>query len=246
MARWAFNNKKTSITIDDLDDKAVKGLINETNDVLQDAIRSGIAYEIPEAMLQHFNKNVYVFSGAKTYAELRELSDLLIDEKGEIKPFSKFYKDVRQVHNDYNEAYLESEYIFAQQSAQMASKWVEFEQDGDEYNLQYRTANDDHVREAHRPLHNVTLPPSDPFWNKFLPPNGWRCRCNVVQVNINRYPQSESTIANDLGYKATYTIGAGGVNTSEMFRFNPGKQNVIFPKTHPYFKDEEIIKKLNE
>lgn len=246
VARWTFDNKKTSITLDDLDNKTVQGLINEINSVLQDALQAGITYEIPEAMLQHFNKNIYVFSGAKTYTELRELSDLLIDDKGEIKSFSKFFKDVRQVHNDYNEAYLESEYIFAQQSAQMASKWVEFERDGDEYNLQYRTANDNRVRYEHQLLHDVTLPPSDPFWAKFFPPNGWRCRCNAVQVRKSRYPQSDSITANDLGNKATYTVGAGGVNTSEMFRFNPGKQNVIFPPHHPYLKDKEVTKKLNE
>lgn len=246
VARWIYDNKRTSITLDDLDNKNAQGLINEINSVLQDALQAGIMYEIPEAMLQHFNKNIYVFSGAKTYAELRELSDLLMDDKGNIKPFAKFFKDVRQVHNDYNQSYLESEYLFATQSAQMASKWVEFEQDGDEYNLQYRTANDSRVRYEHQLLHDITLPPSNPFWAKFFPPNGWRCRCNAVQVRKSRYPQSDSATANDLGEKATYTVGKGGVNTSAMFRFNPGKQKIIFPETHPYFNNKEVTKKLNE
>ena len=78
------------------------------------------------------------------------------------------------------------------------------------------------------------------------PPNGWRCRCNVVQVRVNRYPISDSATANDLGNKATYTIGANGKNTAEMFRFNPGKQETIFPAHHPYLKDKEVTKKLNE
>lgn len=246
VARWTYSEKKTNITPDDLDNKHVQQLVNDINDVLKDALQSGIKYEIPEAMLQHFKQNVYVFSGCKTYAELRELSNLLIDEKGEIKSFSKFFKDVRQVHNEYNKTYLESEYLFATQSAQMASKWVDFEQDGDEYNLQYRTANDNKVRYSHQLLHNTTLPASDPFWNKFFPPNGWRCRCNTVQVRKNRYPESDSTTADDLGNKATYTIGAGGKNTSAMFRFNPGKEKIIFPETHPYFNNKEVVIKLSE
>lgn len=246
VVRWAFSNKKITITPDDLDNRNVQNLITEINSVLQDAVQTGITYEIPEAMIEHFNRNVYVFSGAKTYAELRELSTLLIDEKGEIKSFSKFFKDVRQVYNDYNKAYLESEYIFATQSAQMASKWVEFEQDGDEFNLQYRTANDDRVRYTHELLHDTTLPPSDPFWLEYFPPNGWRCRCDVVQVRKSRYAVSDSATANDLGKQATYTVGAGGVNTSEMFRFNPGKQNTIFPSHHPYFNDKDVVNKLNE
>lgn len=246
VVRWIFDNKKTSVSVDDLDNKIVQGLVNDIYGVFRDAVDTGITYEIPEVMLQHFYKNIYVFSGAKTYAELRELSDLLIDNKGEIKPFYKFFRDVKQIHENYNKAYLESEYLFANQSAQMASKWVEFEKDGDEFNLQYRTANDNRVRYEHQLLHDVTLPPSDPFWSKFFPPNGWRCRCNAVQVRKERYPESDSTTANDLGYKATYTVGKGNVNTSEMFRFNPGKQNVIFPQTHPYFEDSQLSKKLSK
>lgn len=104
VARWAYDNKKTDITPDDLDNKAVRGLATEINTVLQTAVTEGIAYEIPEAILQHLKTNVYVFSGGKTYAELRELSDKLLDENGEIKPFSKFFKDVRTIHDDYNKA----------------------------------------------------------------------------------------------------------------------------------------------
>ena len=43
----------------------------------------------------------------------------------------------------------------------MAVKWHDIAQDGEEYNLQYRTAGDDRVREAHARLDGVTLPPSD-------------------------------------------------------------------------------------
>ncbi|NDV45494.1 hypothetical protein D0T49_00305 [Paludibacter sp. 221] len=248
IARWAYTEKKTVITADDLDNKHIQALTGEINSILQGAISEGIAYEIPAAMLQHLRQNVYVFSGCKTFAELREISDLLVDDKGEIKPFSRFFKDTRRVHNDYNGAYLESEYLFATQSAQMASKWADFEKDGDEYNLQYRTANDDRVRYSHQLLHNITLPPSNPFWSKFMPPNGWRCRCNVVQVRKERYPVSNSENSADLGNKATYTIGAGGKNTSEMFRFNPGKRKTIFPETHPYFKAASalVLKKIEQ
>ena len=235
VARWVYSEKKQTITVDDLENKQIKPLIDGINSVLKEAVTSSIEYNIPESMTNHLLTNVYVFSGAKTYAELRELSDLLRDEKNEIKSFSKFFKDAREIHNNYNKNYLESEYLFATQSAQMASKWADFEKDGDEFNLQYRTANDDRVRDSHQLLHDMTLPPSDPFWSKFFPPNGWRCRCNVVQVRKNRYPVTDSATANEHGEKATYTIGAGGKNTSAMFRFNPGKEKVIFPQTHPYF-----------
>lgn len=245
VARWVHKEKKTKITPDDLSNKHVQGLTNEINEVLQKAMQKGITFEIPAATLQHFKDNVYVFSGCKTYNELRELSDMLIDkESGTIKQFSKFFKDVRSVHETYNKSYLESEHQFATQSANMASKWADFEQYGDRYYLQYRTANDDRVRYSHQLLHNITLPLDDPFWSEFFPPNGWRCRCNTVQVRKSKYEPTDSSNAKELGDKATYTVGAGGKNTSAMFRFNAGKEKMIFPETHPYFNDKEVVKTI--
>lgn len=43
------------------------------------------------------------------------------------------------------------------------------------------------MREAHRRWHNVTLPLSDPWWNTYRPPNGWRCRCRIVGVTQAEY-----------------------------------------------------------
>lgn len=239
--RWIFKQKKSEIQPDDLNDQAVQPLLNSINSVLQDGFNKGIEHRVPYIMKRDLRENIYVFSGAKTYAELKELSGLLLDGDGNIKPFYKFWQEVQGVHTDYNRNYLEAEYIFATQSAQMASKWNEFEADGDRYNLQYRTAYDDRVRESHRLLHDTTLPPSDPFWEKYFPPNGWRCRCTAVQVRKTKYPESNSTQAQQLGSDATD-------GKDNIFRFNPGKESVVFPAHHPYIKnlskpEKEVIKK---
>ena len=227
MARWVFKEKKTGIIPEDLKESTVQPLINETNKVLQDAVRRGIEHTVPVEMKRYLRENVHVFSGLKTYHELKEVGALLMDGET-VKPFNRFWQDVRKVHGNYNQNYLQAEYIFATQSAQMASKWTEFEQDGDRYNLQYRTAYDDRVRESHAALHNTTLPLSDPFWSNYFPPNGWRCRCTTVQVRKSKYPESNSTEARLAGAEAT----AGKNN---LFRFNPGKEKRIFPDKHPYF-----------
>lgn len=249
LARWVFDNKKTNISSDDLDQKHAKALYNGISNVLQDGFNKGIAHNVPFITKRDLTENIYIFSGAKTFAELKELSSLLTDANGHIKPFNKFWQETRSIHSEYNKNYLEAEYIFATQSAMMASKWHEFESDGDRYNLQYRTANDDRVRESHWLLHNTTLPPSDPFWEKYFPPNGWRCRCTVVQVLKRDYDKSDSDQAQAQGAKATYTEGKNGQNTSAIFRFNPGKDEIIFPDHHPYLKalsskDREVVKKI--
>ena len=48
--------------------------------------------------------------------------------------------------------------------------------------LRYVTRNDERVRASHRAWHNVTLPVDDPWWQTHYPPNGWHCRCTVVQL----------------------------------------------------------------
>lgn len=197
------------------------------------SLESGV---IPEAMATHLREDVFLFSGFKTYRELREAADLLRDKDGALKPFSRFYADITAIKERYNRHWLKAEYVFAQASAEMAAKWKEFEEDGDTYDLQYRTAHDDRVRYEHRALHNVTLPASDPFWDEFFPPNGWRCRCTVVQVRQGKYPRSDSATAIQQGREATYQAGKNGVNRAAIFRYNPGKRQVIFPPHHPYYE----------
>lgn len=244
-ARWVFKQKKSEIQPDDLNDQTVQPLLSGINSVLQDGLNRGIGHTVPFVMQSNLSENIYVFSGAKTYAELKELSEKLLDQNGNIKPFSKFWQDVQSIHPQYNQSYLEAEYIFATQSAQMASKWKEFEADGGRYNLRYITAGDNRVRDSHHLLHNITLPPSDPYWEEYFPPNGWRCRCDTVQVRKSKYPESDSQQSIQYGSEAT-----NGKNN--IFRFNPGKQQVVFPDNHPYMKKlsdkeyETLKKKANE
>lgn len=169
---------------------------------------------------------------------------MLQDEKGGIKPYNQFQQEVLKLHESYNVNYLNAEYNFAAATAQMAAKWNDFEQDGDQYHLQFRTAADEKVRRSHAVLHNTTLPPSDPFWNEYMPPLDWNCRCTVAQVLKDKYTPSNSAEAVSNGQKATTRIGKDGVNRAAMFRFNPGKQKVIFPEKHPYFKVQQRVKEI--
>jgi len=227
-------HKKGSFTPEMLKEQPVRDLLNETNRVLQHAVGRGITHDIPISQKRFFENDVFVFSGFKTYNQLKEASLLLIDENGAVKSFDRFKQDILQLENTYNGRYLDAEYNFAVSSAQMASKWLEMEADGDRYNLQYRTANDDRVRPGHATLHEITLPQSNPFWDRFYPPNDWNCRCTAVQVLKDKYPMSNSHEAQQRGDAATTKIGKNNTNSSAIFRFNPGKDKIIFPPTHPY------------
>lgn len=218
-------------------ENAYKQVIYDTNAILQDALSKGIKDNvIPGTLRESLNKDVFLFSALKTNAQLFEASRLLTDIDGKIKSFSKFSQDILKLKSDYNTTYLEAEYQFATSSALMNQKWNDFSKNSSKYNLQYRTAGDERVRQSHAILNNTTLPISDTFWKSYFPPNGWRCRCNVVEVLKDKYEVSDSKTAIYNGEKATTLIGKDGKNKLEIFRFNPGMQKVIFPPTHPYSK----------
>lgn len=184
--------------------------------------------KMSDIMRQRLQRSNYIFSGMKTFHELNEAFPSLLDENGNRKSFERFLNDVRKIDSTYNSNYLRAEYNYVQASAQMAARWEEFAADGDRYNLQYRTMGDNKVRPAHADLHGVTLPMSDPFWEEFYPPNGWNCRCTVVQVRKSKYPTTDHDEAMALGELAT------GKDTKGIFRFNSGKEQKTFPDYNPY------------
>lgn len=219
----------------DLANKEVQPLILETNKVIKEAVTKAIGTEVPEEMLRLLQNDVFVFSGMKTYTQLKEASLLLLNDDKQIKPFATFLQDVKAIDTKYNENYLRAEYQYAIGTAQSAAQWVEYEKDGDRYNLQIRTANDDKVRASHAALHNLTLPQNDPFWKKTWTPFDWGCRCRIIQVLKDKYEVSDKEEASKAADKAI----------PAMFRYNPAIDKVIFPKKHPYFPQHCNGEKLN-
>jgi len=236
---------KKAFTPEMLSEPEPVALISATHDVLAEELGS-LGRSIPDEMARALDENIFLFSGFKTYHELNDASRLLKDEDGGFKPFDRFLQDVQAIDAQYNQNWLYAEYNFATSSTQMAAKWADIERDGDEYDLQYRTALDGLVREEHAALEGITLPPSDKFWNEYYPPNGWNCRCTAVQVLHDKYPLSDSDAACEAGERATTQIGKNGENKAAMFRFNPGKAGKVFPPKHPYYKaPAEAGKKVN-
>lgn len=213
---------------DMLSNPAVRSLIEETYNTLNGAINTAIRTETPPELTAALQNNAFIFSGFKTYHSLSEVGLALTDADGHAKSFETFRKDVEAIDKKYNRNYLYAEYNHAIHTSQMAVKWHQFVADGDEYWLQYRTAGDERVRDAHAALDGTTLPPSDPFWNSYLPPNGWNCRCDVDQVLRSDYKMSDPETAMARGDACTEDT------KSQIFRYNAGKEMSIFPKKHPY------------
>lgn len=182
---------------------------------------------------QRIRDNLFKFSGAKTYQEIKEMNDALYDDKGKKLPYKDFREKVMAIHKNYNENYLRTEYETAETSSRRASEWQEFKENADIMpNLKYVTAGDERVRESHALLDGVVKPINDPFWLQNYPPNGYRCRCYVEQTDELETPSTPI------------------VTIPDAFANNVGQSGEIFTVAHPYFsipdKHLEKIRKETE
>lgn len=225
MMQTLYSLKGAEFRIEVLARPKVQEFIEAHASVLDSGFRQ---VEMSEAMRRRLTRSDYIFSGMKAFHELNEAFPSLLDENGNRKPFEQFLNDVRKIDETYNSNYLRAEYNFVQSSAEMAAKWEQFMEDGDRYYLQYRTAKDGKVRPEHAALHGVTLPVTDSFWEEYYPPNGWNCRCTVVQVRKSKYPATPHDEAMALGEEALQRDSKG------IFHFNAGKEQKTVPDYNPY------------
>jgi SPP1 gp7 family putative phage head morphogenesis protein len=163
-------------------------------------------------------KNIFRFSGAKTYAQLKEFNELLYKD-GQLRSYQDFKAEVLKVNKRYNRNYLQAEHQTARQAGHHGRNWQEFQKDKDLFpNLEYRTVADERVREEHSVLHKIIKPIDDPFWDTYYPPNGWRCRCYVVQTTDD---PTEDTPSDE--------------SVKPEFRVNVGKTGTVYSEKHPFF-----------
>lgn len=173
-------------------------------------------------MLKALQENVYIFSAAKQYQQVRQTS-ALISKGGKVIPFSEFKKEARVIFEEFNENWLRTEYNSAISQASTAARWQDIVRQSVQFPmLTYQTVGDARVRPTHQALDNITRPVNDKFWNIYMPPNGWNCRCTVVQDDETETTDLSSFVAPD--------------DVPLIFRFNAGKKKIIYSPKHPYFK----------
>lgn len=200
-----------------------------------------IIRDLSNSTQRALRQDLHTFAGFKTYHHLQEVAGRSRNADGTLKSWQEFVADTAKIDDKYNKTWLKAEYAFVQASAQMAAKWERFAEFGDAYDLLYKTAGDEKVRADHARLNGMCLPFSDPAWDTCFPPNGWGCRCDVIQVIPGTHPRSQSEEVVDLMEEMT-------PGKQEIFRFNPGKEGRLIPPRHPYYgkngnKEREAIEK---
>ncbi len=183
---------------------------------------AGIAYDTPDYnMIANLRRNIYQFSAAKNYQQIRELNNATVDESGKVREWAEYKKESFKILGHYSR-YEETEYNATIAGGQMAGKWVGFQEGAEDMPfLMYETARDARVRDDHRKLDRIVKRITDDFWKKYYPPNGWNCRCTATQLATRAHETADKDI--------TYP------DIPKLWQVNTAEQNVIFPEGSPYF-----------
>lgn len=190
---------------------------------LSDVKRGTRDYEL----LSELRENIYMFSAAKTYQQVRSLSDLLTDGDA-VRPFSEFRDLAMQEYELYNKTWLQTEYDTAIGQAQSASLWNNIQSQKDVLPLlRYSAVMDPNTSEICAPLDGITLPVDDSFWDVFMPLNHFNCRCTVMQLDEGAITSPEEVSS------ATDEVRK---EMQPVFEMNPGRDRYIYDKNHPYFE----------
>ena len=211
-----------------------------TAEYLSDGIKAGIndynklglGYLPDQKFYDALRDNAFKFASAKTFQEVRLLSNALLDENGEKRSFASFKKEAKKISGSFNKNWIKTEYSQAFNGSQMASKWEDILSTSEDFpKLRYITAGDGRVRKSHEELDGVVRPISDvSFWSTYYPPNGWNCRCDVLKEMSDEEDTDISKIKKP--------------KLDAEFNNNVGVSRVLFSPEHPYFIVEDQYKGL--
>ena len=97
--------------------------------------------------------------------------------------FADFQKLVNESGIELSEAHLDNVFRTNIQNAYARGKWSHQQQNKDKRPyLEYIAINDSRVRPSHLALDGVIRHIDDPFWQKYYPPNGYRCFLPGTQI----------------------------------------------------------------
>ena len=215
---------------DGLDVKNVieRFIFDETLRLFNEATAKGIADAddrptVTDEFIEQLRTNNAVFSAFRTHRMQNDVARQLIDEKGKLKPFDKWMRDIKGMTDHYVRNWLQTEYSTAVIRAHQAADWKHFEQEADVLpNLRWMPTTSPNQDPLHRQYweKKLTLPVGHPFWDEHRPGDRWNCKCSLMQTDEP---------ANDEMVRDLYPVPKQpGLDN------NPGKDGKLFADSHPY------------
>lgn len=185
------------------------------------------------AVAEAFRRNLWLTSVFKAHSFGQNINAVLFDKEGELVSFDQFRTRALALNREYNVNWLATEYRTAVKSAQDGIKWTKLVDEKSLFPyLEYRSTRDGRVRDEHAVFDGIIKPVDSPFWDTYYPPNGFNCRCRIIQRESGPATRTPSNLPPP---------------DSPLFEQNVGKTGEPFPtkgkNKHPYFKGVPADKK---
>lgn len=218
---------------------------------------------IDKIALQNFKVEAFTVAGVMNYELEEKLKTLAADLQEGKHPLAQGESDIKKVWVDEAQNiladyipvadmppphYLNTNLRTAMQSSFHAAQYIRLKDESvrDLYPAyQYKTADDNRVRESHRKLHDKIWKNDDPVWDSIYPPNGFNCRCYVKPLNVDEMNNSavEPVTSSDAQLKQILSDG----EIDKDFDRNPGQIKSIWGKwLAAKFKDLNYEEKFAE
>jgi len=127
-----------------------------------------------------------------------------------------------KINKAYNNLWMRSEYVHTVRSARTAQNYRKYLEDADIYPyLEYMPSKSAEPRADHKKLYGIIKPIEDSFWDTYMPPIDWGCKCSVAQ---RRRDTGSAELPDD------------APKPPAAMRNNPGKKGELFTDEHPMIK----------
>lgn len=118
---------------------------------------------------------------------------------------------------------------------------------------QYITAGDGEVRESHAAMEGRVYHATDPIWNIWYPPNGFRCRCSIKSLSKRQLEQRGLEVSKEIPYELDRETGElkasfpdkGFSNNPAKTVWKPDMEQISAPLTEAFMEIQAENEKRN-
>ena len=165
-------------------------------------------------------RNNAVFSAFKVHRMQNDMTRLLLDSNGDLKPFGQWKEEVMPIASHQVGTWLRTEYDTAVLRVHQAADWQQFERERDVLpNLRWMPSTSIHPGADHKRFWGTVRPIDDPFWSEHRPGDRWNCKCGLSSTDDPVTPVPDFTNED---------------KPQPGLENNPGKDARLFSDRHPY------------
>lgn len=144
----------------------------------------------------------FYVSGLTEIDQIEAVKDAIDKAVADGETFEDFQARIPDIIAQENWSGIRLEIIFRTnvQGAYMAGRYVQMTDPAvlkARPYWRYSAVNDGRTRPAHRAMDGRVFPADHPIWDKWYPPNGYRCRCGVDTLSAREVERDGATVETD-------------------------------------------------